>query len=410
MRESNRLSAVKVTKLRKAGRYCDGLGLYLQVGPSGTKSWLFRYMLNGRAREMGLGAVHTVTLAEAREKAAASRKLLLEGIDPIEARRKERIALQIMSARAVTFRQCAERYIESQRAGWRNEKHAKQWTATLTKYAYSQLGDLPVAAVDVDLVLRVLEPIWRAKPETAARVRGRIEATLDWATARGLRDGDNPARWRGHLDKLLPPRSKLQAVVHYPALDYAQIPEFMAELRQRDGIGARALELLILCATRTGETIGAQWSEFDLGVGVWVIPASRTKAAREHRVPLSKRSVEILNTLPREVEFVFPGAREKSPMSNMTLLKLLRRMGRRDLAVHGFRSSFRDWAAEQTNYPREVAEMALAHVVADKTEAAYRRGDLFEKRQRLMSDWAKFCASQPQQTGDVVPIRAAGPA
>jgi len=405
MRDSGKLSALKVSKLKDPGRYGDGLGLWLQITPTGTKSWLFRYMIAGRAREMGLGPLHTISLADARQKATDCRKLLLEGRDPIEVRRVERMQARIDAARGITFKACAEQYVESHKAGWRNEKHAAQWTATLEAYVYPLFGGASVAAIDTALVLKALQPIWTTKPETASRVRGRIEAILDWATAREYRRGDNPARWRGHLDKLLPARSKVARVRHHAALPYAELPAFMVKLREQEGVSPRALEFAILTATRTGETIGARWSEIDENAATWTIPAERMKGGREHRVPLPKRAIEILEKLPREGDYVFPGGRPKQPLSNMALLTTLRRMGHGDITAHGFRSTFRDWAAEQTNFPREIAEMALAHAVSDKVEAAYRRGDLFRKRTQLMEAWAKFCASPPRQKGDVVVLR-----
>jgi len=350
MRDSNRLTAVAVARMKKPGRYGDGLGLWLQVSPSGTKSWLFRYMRNGKARQMGLGAVHTVTLAEARETAGDCRKLLLAGLDPIEARRAERMQSRVEAARGTTFKDCGERYIVAHEAGWKNAKHRNQWKSTLATYAYPVLGELSVAAIDTALVLKVIEPIWTVKPETAARVRGRIEAVLDWATAREYRQGDNPARWRGHMDKLLPARSKVARVRHHAALPYGELPVFMAALRKQDGVSPRALEFAILTAARTGETVGARWAEIDANTAVWNVPAERMKGEREHRVPLSARALEILESLPREgeAEFVFQGGRAESPLSNMALLGVLRRMGRGDVTTHGFRSTFRDWAAEQT--------------------------------------------------------------
>jgi integrase len=309
------------------------------------------------------------------------------------------------AAKGMTFRACAERYIEAHKAGWRNPKHALQWMSTLASYAYPVFGDLPVKAIDVGLVMKAVEPIWATKTETASRLRGRIESVLDWAAARGYRHGDNPARWRGHLDKLLPKRAKMQRVQHHPALAYDEVGAFMDALRSQGGIAARALAFCILTATRTSETLNARWDEIDLAAKLWVIPAGRIKAGKEHRVPLSAPALAILRQLAetRSGEFVFPGGKGGKPLSNMALLALLKRMERSDLTVHGFRSAFRDWAAERTHYPREVAEMALAHAIGDKVEAAYRQGDLFEKRRRLMEEWARFCAS-PRHSRDVVPI------
>ena len=395
------------------GMYGDGGGLYLRVTPDGTKNWVFRFMLNGRPRWMGMGPLHTIGLAEARARAAECRRQRHDGIDPIEARRAERQQARLDAARTITFRECAERYIAAHRAGWRNEKHAAQWEATLATYADPVMGRLSVQAIDTGLVLRVLEPIWTAKPETASRLRGRIEAVLDWAKVRGYRGGENPARWRGHMDKLLPARSKVRRVTHHPALAYAELPGFLATLREQDGIAPRALEFTVLTAARTGETIGVRWSEFDIVGKVWTIAATRMKAGKEHRVPLSERVLEILAEMkPKsDVEkigerFVFSGGKAGKPLSNMAFLMLLRRMKRGDLTTHGFRSSFSDWAAERTNFPSEVVEMALAHAVGDKVEAAYRRSDLFEKRRRLMDAWADFCAKPQAKEANVVSLRA----
>lgn len=408
-----KLTATAVAKMKAPGRYADGGGLYLQVGPTGTKAWLFRFMRRGQAREMGLGSVGVVSLARARELAAEARTALHLGKDPIEERDKARQETLLAEARGMTFAQCAEAYIAAHRDSWRNAKHAAQWTSTLKAYAEPVFGTLPVQAVDLALVMKVLEPIWRAKPETASRLRGRIESILDWATVREYRQGENPARWKGHLDKLLPARAKVQKVEHHPALPYGEIGDFMAALRGQEGTAARALEFAILTAARTGEAIGARWSEIDLAAKLWIVPAERMKAGREHRVPLSGRTVGILQAMaelrPSDDDgsaHVFPGAKPKRPLSNMAFLMLLRRMKRPDLTAHGFRSTFRDWAAERTAFAREVAEAALAHVVGDKVEAAYRRGDLFEKRRRLMEAWAGYCATK-SATGVVVALKAA---
>ena len=388
-----KLTALGVTQAKKRGYYSDGGGLFLQVGATGSKSWVFRFREAGRLHEMGLGPTHTVTLAEARQKALESRKLRLEGHDPIAERRTRRTVAKLEAAKAITFRECADAYIAAHKAGWRNAKHAAQWSSTLATYAHSKIGDLPVQAIDVGLVMAVVEPIWSAKPETASRLRGRIESVLDWASARGYRTGDNPARWRGHLDNLLPPRSKVKTVEHHPALPYRQIADFMAEIRQVDGVAARALEFTILTAARTAEVTGAKWDEFSIADAIWTVPAERMKAGREHRVPLSKSALAVLEKMEqiRLSDFVFPGGKPTRPISNMAMLMLLRRLNRRDLTIHGFRSTFRDWAAEHTNFPAEVAEMALAHSVSNQVEAAYRRGDLFDKRRQLAEDWAAFC-------------------
>jgi integrase len=402
----NRLTAVTVSRAKKRGYLSDGGGLYLQVSPSGTRSWVFRFRDEGRLREMGLGPSHTVSLAEARDLATECRKLKLRGVDPIQARCDGRAQAKLAAAKALSFRQCAQAYIEAHKPGWKNPKHTAQWRSSLEAYVYPVFGDLPVQSVDVGLVLKALEPIWPKKTETASRVRGRIEAVLDWATARGYRQGDNPARWRGHLDKLLPRQSKIARVNHHPTLPYADAGTFMATLREQEGVSARALEFLILAGGRTGEVLGATWDEVDIGAGVWTIPAARMKAGMEHRVPLSGRALDILQRLhaDRNGPYVFPGAKVGKPPSHQAMLLVLRRLGRDDLTVHGFRSTFRIWAAEQTNFPREVAEQALSHSLPDKVEAAYQRGDLFEKRRRLMDEWARFCAT-PVKSGKVVPIR-----
>lgn len=404
-RTTGRLKALRLDRLTKPGLHADGGGLYLQITSAAARSWLYRFMLDGKARAMGLGSFPDVALAEARERAAECRRLRASGIDPIEARDAERARARTDAAQSITFKESAERYINSHKAGWRNEKHAAQWTATLTTYAYPAFGGLPVQSIDTGLVLKALEPIWRTKTETATRVRGRIESVLDWATARGYRRGDNPARWRGHLDNLLPKRSKVAAVEHHAALPYAEVGAFMVDLRQQPGVGAKALEFVILTAARTGEAIGAQWSEVDLDAALWTVPGDRMKAGREHRVPLSKPAVAILRAMRgKSDDFVFPGGKRGRPLSNMAMAKVLERMGRGDLTVHGFRSSFRDWAAEQTNFPREIAEAALAHTLKDKVEAAYRRGDAIEKRKKLTAAWADYCA-RPATKATVTPIR-----
>jgi len=388
----NKLSALQVNRLSKPGLYGDGAGLYLQITKGGVKSWLFRYMRSGRARGMGLGPVHTVSLADARIKALEVRKQLLEGIDPLDAKQQEQALVKASAVKATTFDECSAAYIDAHSSGWKNAKHADQWRNTLATYASPHFGSLPITELDTDLVMKALEPIWTSKTETASRVRGRIESVLDWATARGHRTGENPARWKGHLDHLLPKRSKVQAVVHHAALPYADAPKFMTQLRTIDTMAAKALELLILTATRTSEVIEARWNEFDLATAIWRIPAERMKAGKEHRIPLSPSAVTLLKHMQaiKQNEFVFPGQRKNKPLSNMALLQLLKRMGRLDLTAHGFRSTFRDWVGETTHYPREVAEAALAHLLKDKAEAAYARGDLIEKRTSMMSDWAIY--------------------
>ncbi len=402
----NRLSVKTVSAIKSPGYYPDGQGLYLQVGPSGNKSWLYRFMLRGRAREMGLGSVLGRTLAEARDEAAKVRRLVRDGIDPIELRDAEKKRMVLDVARSMSFAECAKAYIDTHKADWKNTKHAAQWTATLETYCGPVFGALPVQAVDTALVCKVLEPMWNEKPETASRLRARVERVLDWATVRGFRAGDNPARWRGHMDKLLPALKKKNRVKHHAALPFDQVGAFMADVRKQDGFAARALEFVILTATRTSEVTGARWDEFDLNAAVWTIPAERMKAGNEHRVPLAPAAIALLNAMNaiRLNDWVFHGKRSGSPLSNMAMLELLKRMERADITVHGFRSTFKDWASERTNYPREVTEMALAHTIGDKVEAAYRRGDLFERRRTLMAEWAKHC-ERIAQPGAVLSLR-----
>jgi integrase len=394
----------------------DGGGLYLQISAVGVKTWIFRFQIaGGKRREMGLGAIADVSLAEARDKARDARKLAKQGGDPIERRRSERVARSITDAKAMTFRQCAEAYIAAHQAGWRNPKHAAQWPSTLQTYVYPIVGELPVMAVDRPAVLRVLSPIWNEKPETASRVRGRIESILGWATQHGYRTDENPAMWKGAIEHALPQKSKVRRVEHHAALPYGELAAFMLKLRQQEGIAARALEFAILTAARTGEVIGAAWAEInrageDAEARLWTIPGSRMKAGKEHRVPLSGPACAVLAQMQaiRQNEFVFPGHRIGRPLSNMAMLMLLRRMGRGDLTAHGFRSAFSDWCAEQTNTPSEVREMALAHAVGDKVEAAYRRGDLFEKRRELMAAWGRYCCGGGGNVVELRPQRIAG--
>lgn len=402
-RQIGKLTALAVQRLKTKGLHSDGGGLYLRITPSGGKFWVSRFTQNGKAQEMGLGALHSVSLADARIRAGEVRKQLSEGINPIEARKAVRAESKLAAARARTFRQCAEAYIEAHKDSWRNAKHIQQWENTLDTYVYPVLGHLPVQDVDVALVTKVLEPIWKTKTETASRIRGRIESILDWASVREYRRGENPARWRGHLESLLPARSKVQRVQHQPALPYEQIGAFMEALKAQEGTASLALAFTILTAARTSEVMGATWDEIDLKNKIWTVPANRIKGGREHRVPLSSSAMKILNKLKKEYDltkaqradsdkqWVFEGRRRGKPFSNMAMLMLLKRMKQPDITVHGFRSSFRDWAAEQTHYSREVAESALAHISGDKVELAYRRGDLFEKRRELMEAWAQYC-------------------
>ena len=406
----HRLSISKIEKTTRRGLHGDGGGLYLQVARSGARSWLFRYSRRNRTRHVGLGATHTMTLDDAREEARVCRRLLHDGVDPLEHKRARRAAALLEAAKAMTFDECAEAYIVSHETSWKNKKHVEQWRNTLKTYVAPIFGKLPVQAIDTSLVMKVLEAIWSKKPETASRLRGRIEAILSWATVRGFRKGENPARWKGHLDQLLPARSKVRAVKHHKALPYAEIGSFMAALRKRDATAARALEFLILTAGRTTEILHACWNEIDEKNGVWIVPPDRMKGKREHRVPLSTAAISILEKMKvvRQSEFIFPGIKHNKPLSNMSLLQLLERMGYPNLTVHGFRSSFRDWVSEQTHFPSELAEAALAHAISSKTEAAYRRGDLFEKRRALMQAWACTCEEPIGTTADnVLSLRAA---
>ena len=401
-----RLTAKRIARLRKRiGRYPDGHGLYLQIASAGAASWLFRYEVAGRERMLGLGPLHTVSLKQARERAKAVRLQLLDGVDPIEARKAAKAARALEAAKAVTFREAAEGYLVAHEGRWRSGKHRDQWHTTLATYAYPILGRLPIAAIDTGLVLRALEPIWRTIPETAARVRGRIEKVLDYAAVRNLRAGENPARWKGHLEHILPRRSAI-AIKHHAALPYAELPRFMAELRQRDGVAARALEFAILTAARTGEVLHATWDE--VKDGIWEIPAGRMKAAKPHRVPLSAQVVVLLKALPRADgnPHVFIGQAPGSPISPSVLRKVLERMDRADITAHGFRSSFADWVSERTSFPDRVREAALAHVGGGKTTRAYARSDLLEERVRLMQAWADFSYGA-EAAGEVVPMRKA---
>jgi integrase len=416
VRATGRLSALQVTRAaRRPGMYCDGGGLYLQVGVGGA-SWLYRFMLNGRAREMGLGPLALYGLSDARSLAQDARRLRHQGIDPIEHRRAARAQTRLDDAKTVTFQECAERYITSHRAGWRNAKHAEQWENSLRRLAFPLIGALPVQAIDTALVMKVLEQemregnksiglLWEARPETASRLRGRIESILSWAKARGYRAGENPARWKDHLDNLLPERSRVRKGEHYAAMPYNDVPGFLVELRQEKGIDARALEFTILTAARVSEAVGARWSE--ISGEVWTVPAERMKGGKEHRVPLSHRAMDLLETMPRTRDLIFPGPKFGRALNINAPRKVLIGMGH-NVTVHGFRSSFRDWAAERTNFPSEAAEMALAHVVGSKVEAAYRRGDMFEKRRRLMDAWATFCTTAQETASNVAPMGRMG--
>lgn len=402
-RAYKRLTVKTVDSANEPGMYPDGDGLYLQVSRNQTKSWIFRYKYGfkdadrrrPRERHMGLGSCRYVSLKEAREAVHDARRLLRAGFDPIEHRRKDRAHNQQVSDGGKTFQEVARAYINEHEAEWKNPKHAQQWTNTLERYAYPKIGNLPIQHVQKALILQILEPIWKTKNETARRVRGRMESIFDFAKARDWFDGENPARWAGNLKDALADPAKIQRVKHHPALPYAEVAAFLSVLRQQEGIAAAGLELLILTAVRTKEIREAQWSEFDLGEKVWTIPANRMKADREHRVPLSDDAVAVIARMwkIRQSDFVFPGGRHGKPMSENAMLALLRRLGRSDITAHGFRSTFRDWVAEKTSYPNHVAEQALAHSIGNAVEAAYRRGDLFDIRRRMMDEWQQFCGA-----------------
>ena len=413
-RLTKRLTTRGAAKKRALGYHADGEGLYLQVTGAGARSWIFRYRLHGRLRDMGLGPLADVSLDQARQFAKHARELVRRGEDPIEHRNERRRERARAAAGTKTFDECVAAYIDAMKDGWRNTKHRDQWKNTLATYASPAIGDLPVRDVATEDVRRVLDPIWRKKPETASRVRGRIERILDWATLNGYREeGPNPARWRGHLANNYPPKAKVQATVrpvrHHPALPYRDVGAFMKESRSRDGIAAASLQFIILTAARVSEAVGATWGEIDLGSATWTVPKARMKANRAHRVALSKDAVRLLKSIcPEEAgapkAFVFPGGKLRRPLTIAAPLKVLHDMGRKDITVHGFRSSFRDWAAEQTNFPRQVVEAALAHVVGDATEAAYLRTDLLDRRRPLMETWAQHCAHVGVKA-NVVPMR-----
>lgn len=378
----------------KTGKYEDGAGLRLIVSEAGAKKWVLRFTLNGKRREMGLGSYPDIELSNARAKASEYRNLVRDGIDPIDVRRVEVVEIPC-------FTSCAANYIRAHRKGWKNAKHARQWVSTLKTYARPVIGNKLVDKITIEDILKILSPIWTEKTETAKRVQGRIENVLDFAAAHKYRDASNPARWRGHLDMLLPKPSRVKTIRHHPAMPYDEVPAFMDELSANKSVSALALRLLIMTAVRTNELLKAQWSEIDLDAAVWTIPADRMKAKREHRIPLTVHMLADLKALPgiEGNSHLFPGARYGKPLSNMALLQLMRGMGygvngvRGNYVPHGFRSSFRDWSGEVSTFPRDVAEMALAHTIKDKVEAAYRRGDLFNKRREMMEDWTSYLLS-----------------
>jgi integrase len=399
-----RLKAIEVSRSNlRPGLYADGGGLYLRVAKGGSRQWIFRYRKDGRLTDIGLGGTAAVPLSVARDRAAVARLGISEGRDPLEQKRSKAASEKAAREAGKSFEQVARECVEVRRSGWRSPKHAAQWLSTLETYAFPSLGEKPVGEIDVKDIRGVLDPIWVSKTETASRTRQRIEAVLDYARVHGLRTGENPARWKGHLAEVLPARSKVQRVRHQPAMPYSALPKFVHDLRGQGGLAALALEFLILTATRSGEVTGAHWREIDLMGRVWTIPPDRIKAGREHRVPLSPRSVQILSSMPSREGFVFPGQKRGAGLSSGAFRALLERMEVADVVPHGFRSSFRDWAAEKTSHPREVAEAALAHAVSNKVEAAYRRSDLFDAREQLMKDWADYCEgvqSKPSKSQD----------
>jgi integrase len=415
MPKYNLLTAAQVKALKIPGSYFDGRGLYLQVRNETAKAWLLKYSIDKKAREMGLGPAADISLTLARELRDHHRALLKQGIDPLEHRKAERLAKRLEAAKSITFREACARFIADNKHEWKNAKHAAQWEATLKTYAYPMIGDLPVQSIDTALVLKILRPIWSTKSETASRVRGRIESVIDAARALKEYVGDNPAAWKGNLESLLPKRSKINKVKNHPALPYSDLPAFMQELRVREGVAASALEFQILTASRPGNAVGARWDEIDRAakvdgikhpVAVWTIAGKNMKGGKDHKVPLSAAALAVLDRMEkiRNGDFVFSGADGTRPLSDAATGALLDRMGRVDIVPHGFRSAFRTWVSEKTGFPREVAEKALAHVVGDDTERAYDRGDLFEKRVKLMDAWAAFATSDPARSANVLPF------
>jgi integrase len=407
-----RLTPLDVNRAKTRGLYSDGGGLNLQISKGGSKSFVFRYRFGGRIRVMGLGSSLDVTLSEARDRAFDCRRSLRDGIDPLKAREKRRATQRLQDAKSISFDECSRQYIESKKGAWRNSDHASEWAATLARYASPVFGRLSVQDVDIGLIVRALEAIWTVKPVTANRVRGRIELVLGYAKVRGFRNGDNPAVWRDNLDHILPQPTKIKVVQHLPAMPHAEVPGLMAMLRGRREVSAAALAFTILTAARSGEVTGAQWDEVDLDAKVWTIPGSRMKSGREHRVPLNDEAIAILKKTKAirqgESGFVFSG-RNAGRISCTGMPILLRRIGIEGVTVHGFRSSFRDWTAEQTTYPREVAEACLAHVVGDRVENAYRRTDLLERRRQLMDQWATYISTPvADDARKVIAIRRGG--
>ncbi len=386
------MSNLKINSLNVSGYFHDGGGLYLQITSQKNKSWIFRYTKLGKNRELGLGPLRYVTLAEARSKRDQMKKMLIDGLDPLSEKIRLKVERQISESKKITFEACALKYIETHKVKWKNVKHGSQWESTLRTYAFPTIGDLAVDEIDTQLVLKVITPIWTTISETASRVRNRIEIILNWAKVSGFRSGENPARWHGHLENILPKRSEVQKTKHFAALPYKLISNFIIELQQQSGVAALGLEFLILTATRTNEVMGATWDEIDFETKTWIIPEERMKAQKAHRVPLSSKAISLLAEVKRNNlnPLIFQNERTHKKLSSSAFLALIKRMDY-DITAHGFRSTFRDWAGEETNSSREVAESALAHTVKDKVEAAYRRGDFFQKRQVLMNEWADYC-------------------
>ncbi len=409
-RQINKLSDRQVKAEKRPGRHADGNGLYLQVSQSASKSWLFRFMQDGKSREMGLGSINSVSLAEARALAIECKRLLRDGIDPIKKRRERLAQTKAEQKDIFTFKRCAAEYLKAHSAGWKSDRHAEIWASSVKRYADPIIGEMPIHLVDRGHIMRILDPIWRTKTETAKKLRGRLESILDWATVQDYRKGENPARWKGHLDKLLPKPSEVSKVKHFPALPYQQIYSFMEELRQREAPSALALRLIILTACRSGEIRGAVWPEVDLDAATWTIPADRMKAGKEHVIPLCPEAVSILQSLPRMAnsDYLFSSAKSGKPLSDVVFKKLMERMERTGITTHGFRSTFRDWAAEQTSFPREVIENALAHQLKDKAEAAYFRSNLLDKRRELMNQWGEYARRSPGGVENIIPFSQGG--
>jgi integrase len=398
------LTVKGISKLTEAGRYGDGGGLYLQIAPTGARSWILRYQRAGRQRWLGLGPLRDCSLDDARQRATRARQQLWNGVDPVDARRADRAALILQDAKRISFADAAQQYFNDNAVKWTNAEHRRQFLSSLEQYAFPIIGKLPVADVDTGLVLKVIDPLWKAKTVTADRVRNRIEIVLKWAKGRGYRTGDNPAAWKGHLDAVLPAKAKVNKVEHHAAMPYADVAAFVVDLRARQGIDARALEFLILTAARTSEVLLARWDEIDLANKIWIVPAERMKGRREHRVPLCDRAIAILKALPTEAEFVFAGARKGKPLGKMAMSNVLASFDK-DATVHGFRSSFRDWAAEQTSYPSDIIEGCLAHTDGSITKKAYLRSDVLDKRRKLLAVWGNYVL-MPRREASVTGIRA----